>query len=166
MTGAAGRGVGSALFRELLGRFATGVAVLTTRTPDGALAGMTASSVSSVSLEPPLLSVCVDLDAEIHQPLFDTGTFVINILADDQEELSRRFAAKGADRFAGVGYRTVGDGLAVLDGVVAHIECRIHHTFPAGDHTIVVGRVVGGNVEEGRRPLIYYRGGYGGMTVT
>lgn len=157
-------GVGPAFFRELLGRFASGVAVLTTRTPDGSVAGMTASSVSSVSLDPPLLSVCVDLSAEIHQPLFDVGMFVINILADDQEELSRRFAAKGTDRFAGVGYRTVEAGLPVLNGTVAHIECRVQHTFPAGDHSIVVGRVVGGRVEERRRPLIYYRGGYGGMT--
>ena len=147
------------LFRQLLGRFATGVTVLTVTAPDGRPHGMTASSLTSASLDPPLVLVCVDHAARMHPLVTTADEFVVNVLAGDQEELSRRFADPHDDRFDGVGYRTTANGLVLLEGALAHIECRRQTLYEAGDHTIVLGRVVGGNVREGR-PLMYFRGGY------
>lgn len=162
MTRRVTKGVEPPLFRQLLGRFATGVTVLTTRTPAGEPIGMTASSVASVSLHPPLLLVSVDRRHEMHAAMEAASHFVLNVLAADQEALSRRFAADQMDRFDGVGYRPNKQGIAVLDGVLAHIECDKHSAVPAGDHTLFVGIVVGGSVTD-RRPLLYYRGGYSGL---
>jgi flavin reductase (DIM6/NTAB) family NADH-FMN oxidoreductase RutF len=157
-------GVDPPQFRQLLGRFATGVTVLTTRTPGrgGGPIGMTASSVASVSLDPPLLLVSVDRRHDMHAALEAASHFVLNVLAADQEALSRRFAADEPNRFAGVGYHENRQGIAVLDGVLAHIDCQKHSAVPAGDHTVYVGLVVGGSVTE-RRPLLYYRGGYASL---
>ena len=155
-------GVDAPLFRQLLGRFATGVTVLTTRTPAGDPIGMTASSVASVSLDPPLVLVSVDHRHDMHAALESAPYFVLNILAADQEALSRRFAAEEPDRFGGVGYRPNKQGIAVLDGVLAHIECEKRSAVAAGDHTVYLGLVLGGSVTE-RRPLLYYRGGYAGL---
>ena len=157
-------GVEPALFRQLLGRFATGVTVVTTRAPSSGSEpiGMTASSVASVSLDPPLVLVSVDRRHEMHTALEAASHFVLNVLAADQEALSRRFAADAPNRFGGVGFRPNKQGIAVLDGVVAHIECEKQAAIPAGDHTVFIGLVVGGNVTD-RRPLLYYRGGYAGL---
>ncbi|MGH7568685.1 MAG: flavin reductase family protein [Gemmatimonadales bacterium] len=155
-------GVDPPTFRQLLGRFATGVTVLTTRTPDGRPLGMTASSVASVSLDPPLLLVCVDHQNDMHAALGRARHFVLNVLAADQEALSRRFAADATDRFDGVGYQDNKQGLPVLAGVLASIECAKTDTVPGGDHTVYFGRVTGGTVTD-RRPLLYYRGGYAGL---
>lgn len=153
--------VNPALFRQLLGRFATGVTVLTTRDQGGHPVGMTASSLASVSLTPPLLSVCVDFSADMHRALSGAPGFIINVLASDQEEISRRFAElPPEDRLQGVAWRETGDGLVVLGGAIAHIECERYADFPLGDHTLFVGRVTGGTVSEGD-PLLYFRGGYG-----
>ncbi len=150
-------------FRQLLGRFATGVTVLTTRDQHGAPVGMTASSLASVSLSPPLVSVCVDVSADMHRALSSSGDFVINILAADQVELSHRFARNPAEaRFQDTSWRETAAGLIVLDGVLAHIECERHADFPLGDHTLFVGRVTGGAAGEGE-PLLYFRGGYGSL---
>jgi flavin reductase (DIM6/NTAB) family NADH-FMN oxidoreductase RutF len=152
-------GVPPAEFRQLLGRFASGVTVLTTRTPAGEPIGMTASSVASVSLRPPLVLVSVDKAHDMHPALSAASHFVLNVLAANQEALSRRFAELETGRFDGVGYRASKQGIAVLDGVVAHIECEKQQAVPAGDHTVFLGLVVGGAVTD-RRPLLYYRSGY------
>lgn len=149
-------------FRQLLGRFATGVVVLTVTTPTGHPLGMTANSLSSVSLRPPLISVCVDREAEMHDAILAARDFVVNILSSPQEALARRFADQHEDRFDGIGYRLSPEGLVVLDGALAHIECIRHAEYPAGDHTIIVGRVAGGATADGR-PLLYYRGGYAAL---
>ena len=156
------RGVEPALFRQMLGRFATGVTVLTTRSPRGGPIGMTANSLSSVSLQPPLVLVAVERIHDMHGAMEAATHFIFNVLAEDQEALSRRFAAADVPpgRFDGVGYTESKHGIAVLDGVLAHIECEKHATVPAGDHTVFIGLVTGGAVSE-RRPLLYYRGGYG-----
>lgn len=154
--------VDPATFRQLLGRFATGVTVLTTRTPEGEPIGMTASSVASVALEPPLVLVCVDRKHDMHAALGAARHFALNVLAADQEALSRRFAETEEHRFAGVAYRDGPEGCPVLDGVVGTIVCRREAAYPGGDHTIFVGRVTGGAVSD-RRPLLYYRGGYTGL---
>jgi flavin reductase (DIM6/NTAB) family NADH-FMN oxidoreductase RutF len=151
--------VDAAQFRQLLGRFATGVTILTVTSADGRPLGMTANSLSSVSLYPPLISVCVDHEAEMHAAILRVDQFVINVLSSSQETLARRFADKHEDRFEGIGYHMTPDGLIMLGGALAHIECQRHAEYPGGDHTIVVGRVIGGSTSKGR-PLLYYRGGY------
>ncbi|HET7023943.1 MAG TPA: flavin reductase family protein [Gemmatimonadales bacterium] len=149
-------------FRRLLGHFATGVTVLTTRAPGGGPAGMTVNSLASVSLLPPLLSVSIDRTADVHDVLVHASRFVVNILDAGQEGLSRRFAQSESDRFAGVGWHPSTDGEPVLDGALAHIECEHFAVHPGGDHTILVGRVTGG-ATRGGSPLLYYRGGYTGL---
>ncbi len=149
-------------FRQLLGRFATGVTVVTTRDAAQRPYGMTASSLSSVSLEPPLVLLSVEKIAKIHAVLLAAPHFVVNILAADQETLSRRFARKEDDRFDGIGYTESPDGIPVLDGVLAHIECERWALHDAGDHTLLIGRVTGGRALDGR-PLCYFRGGYTGL---
>jgi len=146
-------------FRALMGRFATGVTIVTTTRPDGRPIGMTANSLTSVSLEPPLLSVSVGQDATIKDALTQAGEFVVNILTTDQEHLSRRFAETAEDRFEGVEHRPGSNGHPVLRDSLASIECRLFGTFPAGDHTVFLGEVTGGETSRGR-PLLYYRGGY------
>lgn len=145
-----------------MGRFATGVTVLTVNGAGDRPLGMTASSLASVSLIPPLVSVCVDHQAELHDRIVAAPVFVVNILESRQETLSRRFADRHEDRFEGVGYHRSPEGLVLLDGALAHIECDRFAVYPAGDHTIIIGRVIGGSTGEGR-PLLYYRGGYGGL---
>jgi flavin reductase (DIM6/NTAB) family NADH-FMN oxidoreductase RutF len=154
--------VDPAQFRQLLGRFATGVTILTVMAPDGRPIGMTANSLSSVSLRPPLISVSVDREADMHDAILKVGEFVVNVLSSPQETLARRFADEHEDRFDGVGYHLSPDGLILLDGALAHIECHGHAQYQAGDHTIVVGKVVGGATNDGR-PLLYYRGGYAAL---
>jgi len=153
-------GVHAASFRTLLGRFASGVTVLTTRDPSGEPRGMTATAVTSASLDPPLVLVCVDHRAELHEFLDEGVPFVLNVLADDQEDVSRRFAADERDRFHGLEVHESAAGLPVLDGVAAHVECEWHGKFPTGDHTAFLGLVTGGAVND-RSPLLHYRGGYG-----
>jgi flavin reductase (DIM6/NTAB) family NADH-FMN oxidoreductase RutF len=151
------------LFRQLLGRFATGVTVLTTRAGTGDPVGMTASSLASVSLNPPLVSVCVDVSAEMHRAMDASGEFVINVLSAGQEALSRRFADLPAEaRFHGVRWRETATGLIVLEHTLAHIECERYADFPLGDHTLFVGRVTGGAAAD-LEPLLYFRGIYGSL---
>ncbi len=150
-------------FRQLLGRYATGVAVVTANTANDTPAGMTVNSLTSVSLVPPLVSICVDVSADMHHVLLDADRFVLNLLAADQEMISRRFAGSHTNRFEGIGYRLNHQGQVVLDGVIAHIECERYDSFRAGDHTVFVGRVTGGATAPGR-PLLYFRGGYTGLS--
>jgi flavin reductase (DIM6/NTAB) family NADH-FMN oxidoreductase RutF len=149
-----------ASFRQLMGRFATGVTVVTATSPDGKPSGMTVNSFNSVSLDPPLVSICVDREADMHVTLTGQTGFVVNILSSDQESISRRFAENRPDRFNGVGYRLSSDGHPIIEGVLAHIECTAHNSMNAGDHSVVLGQVVGGSSGEGY-PLLFYRGGYG-----
>ncbi|HTS89771.1 MAG TPA: flavin reductase family protein [Gemmatimonadales bacterium] len=148
------------LFRQLLGRFATGVTVLTTRDDQGRPVGMTASSLTSVSLSPPLVSVCVDVTADMHRVMSASGDFVVNVLAAHQRELARRFAQDPAEsRFQAVKWRETPQGLVVLEETLAHIECERFADFPLGDHTLFVGRVTGGAMAHDA-PLLYFRGEY------
>lgn len=151
--------VDPAEFRQLCGHFTTGVVIITAVGADGRPAGMTANSFASVSLTPPLISVNVDHAADMHAVLHGATQFAINVLNSSQEALSRRFAGNISGRFDGIGYRLEDRGFVLLDGVLATIACESHASFEAGDHTIHVGRVVGGHVAPGR-PLLYYRGGY------
>lgn len=145
--------------RRIMGHFATGVTVITTCDEDGRPFGLTANAVTSVSLVPPLLLVCVDKAADTY-PYFDRSkVFAVNILSDGQEALSRRFATSGIEKFEGIGYHKNELGCAVLDDAVGHIACRIVQSFDSGDHTIYIGEVESGDASEAP-PLLFYRGGY------
>lgn len=150
-------------FRELLSGFATGVTVLTTVAADGRPFGMTASSVASVSLDPPLLLVCVDRSRDMHDVLRTASWFALSILAADQEVLSRRFAEDRDDRFAGVPLREGPHGLPLVVGAVAHIVCALRSTVAAGDHTVFIGLVTEGSAFGGA-PLVHFRGRYARLT--
>jgi flavin reductase (DIM6/NTAB) family NADH-FMN oxidoreductase RutF len=139
-------------FRSVLGRFASGITVVTTRDVDGRDAGLTVSAFSSVSLRPPLIQVCVDQAASDH--------FGVSILAAEQEALSRRFSTvESMHRFEGIGFSRGDSGVVLLDDALAHLECRLVANHPAGDHTIFIGEVERATAR-GARPLLYYRGGY------
>jgi len=147
-------------FRSVLGRFASGITVVTVRDQAGRDYGMTVSAFSSVSLVPPLILVCVEQTASSHEPLLQATHFAVNILAAHQEPISRRFSSGDeGKRFDGIGYTRGRSGAALLDEALAHIECRRTVMHPAGDHTIVVGEVQTA-VAHAKRPLLYYRGGY------
>lgn len=146
-------------FRSALGRFASGVTIVTTKTKEDKPIGITVSAFASVSLEPPLILVCIDKRASVHDILEEGHPFAVNILAEDQEILSRRFASKELDRFAGIGYTEGEAGVPILNGALATIECRVAHPYSGGDHTIIVGEVERIDVSDGK-PLAYFRGGY------
>jgi flavin reductase (DIM6/NTAB) family NADH-FMN oxidoreductase RutF len=146
-------------FRRALGHFPSGVTVVTSKCEDGVLRGITVSAFSSLSLDPPLVLICIDKRASLHDHLKEGGHFAVNILAEDQELISRRFASKEVDRFEGLGYREGGTGAPLISGALASMECRIVHSYPGGDHTIVVGEVLATEVGAGG-PLAYFRGGY------
>jgi flavin reductase (DIM6/NTAB) family NADH-FMN oxidoreductase RutF len=151
-------------FRMALRCFAAGVTVVTTRDGAGHPSGLTASAFTSVSLHPPLVLVCVDHAATAHPDFRAHGWFAINVLRRDQEELSRRFAESGSDKFRGVPYREGRAGLPLLDGAVAVLECRLTGEYEAGDHTIFVGQVEGASVRGGP-PLVYFHGAYHGLAL-
>jgi flavin reductase (DIM6/NTAB) family NADH-FMN oxidoreductase RutF len=146
-------------FRAVLGRFASGITVVTAQDDEGKDHGMTVTAFSSVSLEPPLVLVCIARNATMHDTLYGAGTFAVNLLSLGQEALSRRFAESRDDRFDGVGYGRNLTGAALLDDALAHLECTTWARYDGGDHTIIVGRVDRAEARDAR-PLLYYRGGY------
>ena len=152
--------VNASQFRTALSRFASGVTVVTTRDAEGRPQGITVSAFSSLSLDPPLVLVCIDRGAYIYEAFAASGVFVVNILAADQEELSRLFASREPNKFEGLGYTEGLVGAPVLDHALATIECRVRYTYEGGDHTIFVGEVEHAAVREDTAPLLYYRGGY------
>jgi len=146
-------------FRHVLSHFATGVTVVTTWDADGRPTGLTASAFTSVSLEPPLILVCVDHNAQSYPALRASGRFAVNILAAEHEAVSRRFASTSTDEFDGLTYRPGALGLPLLPEALAHLECRTVHAYPGGDHTIFVGEVEAAQAREGA-PLVYFGGLY------
>jgi flavin reductase (DIM6/NTAB) family NADH-FMN oxidoreductase RutF len=145
-------------FRAVLGRFASGVTIVTVLGANGRDYGMTVSAFSSVSLEPPLVMVCIGEEASLKPMIAEATHYGVSILASDQEPLSRRFAAHG-ERFDGIGFTRGENGMALIDGALAFMECRIVARHRAGDHPVVIGEVEAASVEDAR-PLLYYRGGY------
>lgn len=147
-------------FKLALAQFAASVTVVTTRTKEGAPAGITVTAFSSLSLDPPLVLVCIDKRARLHDHLEVGRHFIVNILAADQEAVSNRFASRSEDPFAGIAHSLGPDDVPAIDGAVAGIECRVVERLPGGDHTIIVGEVDNTRVDESRQPLLYARGGY------
>jgi 3-hydroxy-9,10-secoandrosta-1,3,5(10)-triene-9,17-dione monooxygenase reductase component len=152
--------IDAAAFRHALGRFPSGVTVVTVRGEDGRDYGMTVSAFASLSLHPPLVLVCIGDDATIAGEVARAGHFGVSVLAENQEALARLFADSGAERFAGTPVKRGSTGLALIEGAVTHLECTIVARHRGGDHTIVVGEVLAlASVEDGR-PLIYQRGAF------
>lgn len=147
-------------FRRALGRFPTGVTIVTTRAPDGGFVGLTANSFNSVSLDPPLVLWSLG-KAQGSLPHFQNArVFAVNVLAADQIDLSNRFASPSVDRFRGVATHAKATGAPVLEGVSAWFDCRLRHSYDGGDHVIFVGEVLAFDTTP-RPPLVYAGGEYG-----
>jgi flavin reductase (DIM6/NTAB) family NADH-FMN oxidoreductase RutF len=155
-------GIDAATYRQIVGCFATGVTVVTTAV-GGRLHGITANALTSVSLDPLLLLVCVDKAAHAHAEVERAGRFAVNVLSAEQEELSRLFATTGEPeegRLRGAGYHLSPSGLPVLDGSLAYLECEVTDRCAGGDHTVFIASVLEGAVLRGAPPLLYYRAAY------
>jgi flavin reductase (DIM6/NTAB) family NADH-FMN oxidoreductase RutF len=153
--------VDEAVFREAVAHFATGVTVITTLR-DGNPAGMTASAVASLSLDPILLLVCIDNRLPTHEAIEGSRRFVVNVLGAGQEELAVRFAKRAPNKFADVGLRP-GHELPVLQDAIAYFVCDVQERFPGGDHSIFTGLVRECGATPGRRPLLYFRSSFGAL---
>jgi flavin reductase (DIM6/NTAB) family NADH-FMN oxidoreductase RutF len=152
-------GLDETRYRQAIAHFATGVTVITA-VSDGRPAGMTASAVCSLSVRPVLLLVCVNNRLPTHEALERSRRFVVNVLAEDHEHLARRFATPAADKFAGVDLRPEFE-LPVLADAMAYFICDVHERFPGGDHSIFIGEVAECAFDHRRRPLLYFRSGFG-----
>jgi flavin reductase (DIM6/NTAB) family NADH-FMN oxidoreductase RutF len=145
--------------RQTLGRFATGVAVMTTRGTDGKLEGVTSNSFSSVSLDPPLVLWSLGRRAGSFETFATASHFAVNILASNQMDLSRHFAARQSDKLASVAHHIGIGGCPLLGGALAHIECSAERTVDGGDHIIFIGRILNATHAEGE-PLMFSAGQY------
>ncbi|MBG93067.1 MAG: flavin reductase [Chloroflexi bacterium] len=155
------KSVDSRSFRDTMGIFATGVTVVTLESEE--LYGMTANAFSSLSLDPPLILICVAKTASMHTALAGTSSFAVNILGENQEDISTLFAKHGRmeEPLSGTPYHTGVLGTPILDGCIAFAECKIRDQFPGGDHTIIVGEVVdfaSNNSDDD--PLLFFKGKY------
>lgn len=144
--------------RRILGHFATGVTIVTTH-HEGELHGMTANAVASLSLDPPLIIVSVDCLANMNEYLKASACFAVNILTEEQEDLSTRFAMRGPKDFSDIDHRTEITGSPVFQQALAFVDCKVVNILPGGDHDIFVGEIVAGDTGEGR-PLMFYNGKY------
>jgi len=145
--------------RAFAGNFPTGIAVVTVRDSRGECFGITMNSVTTLSLTPPLVLICLDNKSNTLNALADSDYFCLHYLADDQENISNLFASKQENKFLTVDHSVSELGCAIIDGVVAHGECRVVNRYPGGDHTIVIGQIQTATVKGGN-PLVYYRGSY------
>lgn len=148
-------------FRNVLGQYPTGVCVVTAEADDGSRSGFVVGSFTSVSIDPPLIAFYPDKKSSSWPKIEAAGRFCVNILSAEQEHLCRQFAAKGNDKFDGVATRRSELGSPILEGAVAWIDCTIESVGDAGDHYIVMGRVLGLDIESGALPLLFFQGGYG-----
>jgi len=155
------------LFRRIMSQFATGVTIVTTRAGEE-IHGLTANSFCSVSLEPPLVLVCVDQQAQSHDLIAAGRNFAVNILAASQEALARRFATNhlpAAERFAGIQFHPEATGAPILQDALGWLDCTLFARYPGGDHTIFVGEVVALGRRDGDEPLLYFASNYQNLTA-
>ena len=145
--------------RDIIGHFATGVTVVTTRDGAGSPFGLTVNAFTSLSLNPPLVVVCIDKAAQCYSCFEESKVFAVNVLSEDQEELSRRFATKGIEKFGEIKWHRGENNVPLLDGSIGTIECKIVNSYEGGDHTIYLGEIVSANATEDR-PLLFFKGKY------
>lgn len=160
----AGATFDSAKFRQVLSHFPSGVTVITSMAGEGPV-GLAVSSFASVSLEPPQVLFCIKKESGTWAAMEPTGRFCVNILAADQEDVSRVFASRVPDKFAELGWKRSSGGSPVLDGVLGFIDCSIDQVVEAGDHFVVIGLVTDLGVNHEGGPLVYFRSGYGTFEV-
>jgi len=146
-------------FRAALSRFASGITVVTTKDAEGRLHGITVSAFCSVSLDPPLILVCIEKTTGSHNAIEQFGLFVVNVLNASQSELSERFASTLPDKFDDVDFVLGINGIPVLGGSLMNLECRLKNTCDGGDHTIFVGEVERAMIRDGD-PLVYFHSDY------
>jgi len=148
-------------FRDAMAQFPSGVTVVTARTASGTLAGFTASAFSSLSLDPPLVLVCLDKKADSHTAFEDVEQFAISFLAEGQDDVAMRFATRGIDKFGG--FRSTNGaltGLPLVPDALVHLECRVHERLPGGDHTIIIGEVLSAQTYA-KAPLLHHNRRFG-----
>ena len=150
-------------FRNALGTFATGINVITTTASDGTLLGMTVNSFTSVSLNPPLILVCLDKKSAMTESFVTGKGFGVNILRESQQSVSNEFAGKSEDRFAKHAHSTSEQGNPVLDGILSFLDCQNEDVYEGGDHLILVGRVMSFSYQSDAAPLLYFNGAYHGL---
>ena len=146
-------------FRSALSQFASGVTVVTTRDAHGKKHGITVSAFCSVSLEPPMVLICIEKSTGSHYAFGESGAFVVNILASSQSDVSEHFASRVDEKFGDVGHSLNEDGVPVLTDAIATLRCTLRHSLDGGDHSIFVGLVETVEVKGGS-PLIYFDRGY------
>lgn len=156
--------VDDATFRNVVGHFASGVTVITAA-EGGQLYGSTVSAVSSLSMDPPMMLVCLNRSSATHGAILEVGRFAVNILAHGQEPLAMNFASSKGSKYEDVDYSLSPDGVPLLDGVLASIECEIEETAAGGTHTVFLARVVSASARPGE-PLAYFRGRFGRLERT
>ncbi|WP_406140087.1 flavin reductase family protein [Streptomyces sp. NBC_01089] len=150
-------------FRSALGHFASGVTIVTAATAEGAV-GFTCQSFTSLSLEPPLVALAPGKSSTSWPHIREAGYFCVNVLAEAQEDTCLAFATSGADKFAGVDWAPGACGAPRLSGSLAHIECELTGAYDAGDHELVIGRVLDIDTRPGK-PLLFYRGAFSRLGV-
>lgn len=150
-------------FRDILGRYPTGVTVVTAIGEDGRPAGLAVGSFTSVSLDPLLVAFLPDRNSSTFGKMRSAGSFCVNVLAADQEPVCRAFAAKGDDKFSGIEWKPAPSGAPRLADIIAWIDCDVHAIHEAGDHFIVIGRVRDLELVLDKAPLLFHRGGYGSI---
>ena len=150
-------------FRKVVGTFATGVTVITTQDAQGEPNGFTANAFASLSLDPPLVIVCIDRRSETYDAMHrEDAAIAVNVLAEHQEGIARRFASKGgAQKFTDLPCYDGETGVPVFDDLLAYIECEVTECLDGGDHKIIVGRVLNLEAREGVRPLVFHEGRFG-----
>ncbi len=145
--------------RHVMGHFATGVTIVTTKDKAGVPTGITANAFSSLSLNPPLVLVCIDKKANCYECFEDSKVFAVNLLGEHQEQLANRFATKGIEKFQDTAWHMSANGIPLLDHTIGFIECRVTQGYDGGDHTIYLGHVLHAEAA-GDRPLLFYKGKY------
>ena len=146
-------------FRRACSKFATGITIATVLAPDKSPHGLTVNAFTSVSLAPPLVLICLDYRVTVLDSFRSAKYYGINILSEDQRDLSARFAQKGRDRFEGIAWSSGSTGVPLLEGILAGFECRLVQVVEAGDHAILIGEVSEAHFREGR-PLLYFNREY------
>jgi flavin reductase (DIM6/NTAB) family NADH-FMN oxidoreductase RutF len=147
-------------FRDALGRFATGITVITGLAPDGKPVGATANAFTSLSLDPPLILICLAKSMNSLSAFVEGEHFAINILKENQRQISVNFATQSADKFSNVVYDTWPSGVPILGDCLVNLECAREAVHDGGDHKIIVGRILRLEITDSGEPLLFYRGAY------
>ena len=154
--------IDQAHYRQVLGHFPTGVTVVAGMDGDEPV-GLAVGSFFSLSIEPPLVGFCVGKTSNSWSRMADNGSFCVNILGDDQEDVCRVFATSAEDKFTSIGWRPSETGSPLIEGVLAWIDCDLDAVHEGGDHHIVIGRVRGMDIGHEGEPLVFFRGGYANL---